>query len=996
MSLDASFEDTPVTATVSPAPEAASAIADAGFADLGAPVQPSAPTANTVAGASNASDADLDARAGGLLANKATTNWNAIERFMRAVVPWPGENDPGHVNLHFDYMPKPGKKEYGSGKPGWAFKTLDGFVRMAEYAKAQPRYRGFWQCMSLQKDNEGPNKSGNNYMALRNAKNALAVKSLWIDLDLDPADPKKYPDERAAMRALLIVLAKYNVPAPSAVVHSGNGLHVYWCSLTVLTVDEWRPLAEGFKALLLKEGVKIDPTCTADVARLMRLPTTFNRKDLANPKPVTLITTTIVEYDFSTKPFQDLKQYAVIAPPAAPKTHSEYFEAAAFNGAKPSPVFKGIDNNEKLSAGLERLVHPKAVFDQCPMYDEALKTGGNGYNQGLWMLQILGTTFMEGGNDLAHAISKGDARYTPDGTDQMFSRKVADRDSFGLGYPSCATFKGAGSTACEGCPLLAKGKSPLNIRPEPNQSGGTAQQTPNAGEKSADNGDERLVVPKDDHMDRARIYRSRKRPNLYHYRDDYYDHEGGHYTIIADDTIRADLYEFLDHCDKKVPCKGKPTKTEVVSFAPNKSSVSETSEALKALGHVVPTVEQPHWLDSRAGPNPADLICFPNGILNINSNQFTPSDPMLFTPHGVGFDYDLNAAEPTQWLNFLDQVFDGEQDQIAALQEMFGYCLSSDVSQEKVYMLLGDKRSGKDTIRHTLQSLLSPTVICGPTLDSMGTNFGMSQLIGKQLAVVGDMRIGSKCDKDLLAEHVLKLSGRGLFTIDRKNKSHWTGSLPCKLLLISNEMPKLKDASGALASRIITFRTRKSFYGREDRHLFENKIKPELPAILLWALDGLRRMRQRGPIAEPACSAEMREELAREGSPIMAFVQECLTLDVAATVDKNVMYSAYLDFAHDNGLPPTSKSWFYRDLDTATASKVKEQRVRKGGGDVHNILGARISNPPPKRPSKNEPIVVYATAPAAATQTAEDTGSASEGDVALDEIVENLRTSKTT
>ena len=151
-----------------------------------------------------------------------------------------------------------------------------------------------------------------------------------------------------------------------------------------------------------------------------------------------------------------------------------------------------------------------------------------------------------------------------------------------------------------------------------------------------------------------------QRPNLYHYRDDYYDHEAGHYTIIDDATIRADLYEFLDHCDKEVPCKGKPTETEVVSFAPNKSSVSETGEALKALGHVIPTVEQPHWLDGRAGPNPADLICFPNGILNINSNQFTPPDPMLFTPHGVGFDYDPNASAPTEWLNFLDQIFDGE------------------------------------------------------------------------------------------------------------------------------------------------------------------------------------------------------------------------------------------------------------------------------------------------------------------------------------------------
>jgi phage/plasmid-associated DNA primase len=332
------------------------------------------------------------------------------------------------------------------------------------------------------------------------------------------------------------------------------------------------------------------------------------------------------------------------------------------------------------------------------------------------------------------------------------------------------------------------------MRPKPNQGGGTAQQTPNAGKESAASDEEcpdgretlgsaadnigRLVVPKDDHMGRARIYRSNKRSNLYHYRDDYYDHEAGHYTIIDDDTIRADLYEFLDHCDKKVPCKGKPTETEVVSFAPNKSSVSETSEALKALGHVVPTVEQPHWLDRRTGPDPADLICFPNGILNINSNQFTLPDPMLFTPHGVGFDYDLNAAAPTQWLNFLDQVFNGELDQIGSLQEMFGYCLSSDVSQEKVFMLLGDKRSGKDTIRNTLQSLLSPTVICGPTLDSMATNFGMSQLIGKQLAVVGDMRLGSRCDKDLLAEHVLKLSGRGLFTIDRKHKSHWTGPLP--------------------------------------------------------------------------------------------------------------------------------------------------------------------------------------------------------------------------
>ena len=91
----------------------------------------------------------------------------------------------------------------------------------------------------------------------------------------------------------------------------------------------------------------------------------------------------------------------------------------------------------------------------------------------------------------------------------------------------------------------------------------------NAGNENAGQDDPSLVVSKEDHsMSDARIYRREKRPNLYHYRDDYYDHEAGHYAIIDEATIRAAFYEFLDHCGKEVQCKGKPA---VVSFAPNKS-----------------------------------------------------------------------------------------------------------------------------------------------------------------------------------------------------------------------------------------------------------------------------------------------------------------------------------------------------------------------------------------------------------------------------------------
>jgi P4 family phage/plasmid primase-like protien len=862
---------------------------------------------------------------------------------LESVLVWPGDaNAPGWINVHVNSKndnPSDTSKKNNEGKPwtpGWPFKTVDDALSRINWTESNDRFFNAWVCMSQQIECAKSQKTGKP-KALRKALNATYFKAIWVDVDVKAGSARHYATQGDAWAAISAFYKKVGLPKPSIIVDSGGGLHIYWTSDRPLSLDEWRPYAAGLKALLLQEGVKCDAGLTTDAARILRVPGTFNHK-YDPPREVKLLHCG-KDYDFAADLAMLPKANVTAAVTSQVKKTIVIEPGVVFD--QPDPAFAALAPDNALQAGIEptglTYVDPRPIFakDGCPWLREALRTGGADFDQPQWNLSVLCTVFMENGDAIAHEISKGHPGYVHADTATLYDRKVSDRLDRGIGYPSCSAIAGARSAHCAACPHFKKGKSPLNIRPD-----FAALRQPETQAEANVNG---LVLSAHDHMGRARVYRDSKRPNLCHYRDDYYDHEAGHYTLVNDDTIRSELYKLFDICRKQVVRAGK---TEEVPFTPNKVIVSETVEALKALGHVLPTVEQPHWLDCREGPNPADLICFPNGILNINTNEFTPSDPMLFTPHGVGFDYDPNATTPNAWLNFLDQVFNGEVDQIESLQEAFGYCLSSDTSQEKVFMLLGDKRSGKDTTRHTLQSLLSPTVICGPTLDSMGTNFGMSQLIGKQLAVVGDMRLGTKCDKDLLAEHVLKLSGRGLFTIDRKNKSHWTGTLPCKLWLISNEMPKLKDASGALASRFITYHTRTSFYGREDRQLFEKKIRPELPAILLWSLDGLRRMRARGPIAEPACSVETREELALEGSPVLAFVQQYLILDATAKVKKDELYSAYLVYAHDNGLPPISKTWFFRDLATATASKVKASRVRATGGDrEHYIVGARIRTP---------------------------------------------------
>ena len=168
---------------------------------------------------------------------------------------------------------------------------------------------------------------------------------------------------------------------------------------------------------------------------------------------------------------------------------------------------------------------------------------------------------------------------------------------------------------------------------------------PNAGNAKQSGTSAGPVVPKSDHLGRARIYRKEKRPNLHHYRDDFYDYHGGHYVMVDDHTVVADLYTFLDKCRKQVTSNSQP---KFVPFEPDTKSIHETINALKAVGHVLPTIEQPYWLDGHAGSDPAQLICFPNGILNLSTNEFMPPDPRLFTPNGVAFGYDPDAPEPVR------------------------------------------------------------------------------------------------------------------------------------------------------------------------------------------------------------------------------------------------------------------------------------------------------------------------------------------------------------
>ena len=110
------------------------------------------------------------------------------------------------------------------------------------------------------------------------------------------------------------------------------------------------------------------------------------------------------------------------------------------------------------------------------------------------------------------------------------------------------------------------------------------------------------------------------------------------------------------------------------------------------------------------------------------------------------------------------------------------------------------------------------------------------------------------------------ISGEDFVTVDRKFLSAITVKLLVRFLILANDPPALSDAGGALASRYVILRFRKTFLGREDRKLTE-KLYGELPGILHWGIAGWRRLQARGYFIEPGSAAVLRNDL-RKVSPI--------------------------------------------------------------------------------------------------------------------------------
>ncbi|MEV7600043.1 phage/plasmid primase, P4 family [Kitasatospora sp. NPDC089797] len=414
---------------------------------------------------------------------------------------------------------------------------------------------------------------------------------------------------------------------------------------------------------------------------------------------------------------------------------------------------------------------------------------------------------------------------------------------------------------------------------------------------------------------------------------------GPHWVELDDAAVRAELYPRLEHATFEGA--DKDGKVKVMPWAPTRGKVSNLIEAIAAITHLPSDIEVPTWL---AAPEPegdhVQVIAARNGLLDIRSRQLHQLTPAYFNRVSVPFDYDRNAPAPARWLGFLAELWPDDPGAVGALQEFFGYVISGRTDLQKILLIIGPPRSGKGTIARTITDLVGKANMAGPTMSSLTTNFGLSDIIGKSLAIVADGRLPRQ-GAETVVERLLAISGEDTITVDRKHKDPWSGRIPARFMLLSNELPAFADASGAIASRLIILTMTNSFLGREDTTL-DRDLKKELPGILNWALDGLARLAERGRFLEPESSAEAVAMLAASVSPIKAFLGERCVVAPDEQVSTEMLFEAWKDWCDLSGRDRKgTKETFGRNL-LAAIPGLRRSRKRVGGLQVPMYVGLRL------------------------------------------------------
>jgi putative DNA primase/helicase len=301
--------------------------------------------------------------------------------------------------------------------------------------------------------------------------------------------------------------------------------------------------------------------------------------------------------------------------------------------------------------------------------------------------------------------------------------------------------------------------------------------------------------------------------------------------------------------------------------------------------------------------------------------------------------FGICKRKPIQWINFLNDIFMGDQNLIRFVQKAAGYSLTGDISEQCMFILYGTGRNGKSTFLNVLSDIFGDYACNTPAETLM---IKKNDTIPNDIARLKGMRFVTAYeteDNKRLAEAKIKaLTGGDIITARFMRGEYFQFKPTFKLWLATNHKPRIKGTDEGIWRRIklipFNYCVPKD---KMDKHLQE-KLMAEAEEILTWAIEGTNIWEKEG-LGEAEAVTLATNEYRSESDAIGLFLKEKTEKDLSSYYFKRDLFHRYKLWAEDAGEYLLSERYFNNAM-----KERGYQTAKRGQGGRVCWLGIKAKN----------------------------------------------------
>lgn len=329
----------------------------------------------------------------------------------------------------------------------------------------------------------------------------------------------------------------------------------------------------------------------------------------------------------------------------------------------------------------------------------------------------------------------------------------------------------------------------------------------------------------------------------------------------------------------------------------------------------------------------ARYIAFTNGVLDIVTGNMLPFSPDLVVTNQIPWNYVPDAynelADKT-----LNKLSCGDVVIRSLLEECIGYCFYRRNELGKAFILTGDRNNGKSTFLDCIKVILGEGNISALDLKELGDRFSTSMMFGK-LANIGD-DIGDDFLQGSQVAVFKKVVTGNRIKAERKGQDPFEFNPYIKLLFSANDIPRMKDKTGAVLRRLVIIPFNASFTKNDPDYnpyiKYELIEQSSIEYLIRLGVEGLNRIIENNEFSQSEKVQQQLDEYEEENNPIVAFIADC-GVDMIENEQTSDVYVRYQKFCADNCMQPMSKIVFSKQINkrlgfTTMVAKIDRKSIR--------------------------------------------------------------------